>query len=87
MAQVTFSLPQVTCPAPQISRANTPWSMIFIIICICCCGCIFLMSLPPCTPDGYFNNGSGCCSKNGTDENGNCQPKSLPTYGVPYVSP
>jgi hypothetical protein len=44
---------------------------------------------PQCTPDAspsVGSNGSDCCSTNGIDANGNCQPRGpmgVPRYGIP----
>lgn len=92
MAQVTFTMPQVTCPITSPARRMS-WDTAFTIIlimCICCCGCIFIQTPSSwwCTPDAQpsiGSNGSDCCSTNGVDSKGNCQPRSpmgVPAYGM-----
>ena len=113
MAQVTFTLPisdpLISLGGlPPASSTKFSWDAFFTIIlllCICLFGWIWLKFLrnkssPQCTPDGSVStgsNGSDCCSTNGIDSNGNCQPRSpmgVPQYGttsnkippMPYVS-
>ena len=92
------SEPLVSFPAIGPPASKFSWDTVFTIIllmCICCFGWLwvsFLMNssepVPQCTPDGSLStgsNGSDCCSTNGIDVNGNCQPRSpmgVPQYGT-----
>ena len=100
MAQVTFTLPLsdplISIPAMGPPASKFSWDTFFTIIllmCICCFGWFwmsFLTNTPPpqCTPNGSpstGSNGSDCCSTNGIDANGNCQPRGpmgVPRYGT-----
>jgi hypothetical protein len=88
-----------TAPPPAPTGFQFSWDMFFtfaLLLCVCCCfgwWVSFIMGATQtnpnqCTPDGQPSTGvygSDCCSTNGIDGNGNCQPSGpmgVPPYGI-----